>query len=133
MADSVARKSKEEIPVMKKTFGLLLFMVAMVVLAASPALAESAEAASSGGVSINYFTTIVSLASGSMLIAAIFIGFAQSKAIRTGLEGIARNPAAAGKILPTLVIGLAMMEALAIYVLVIALILLFSTPFVDLL
>ncbi len=122
---------------MKKILGLLLFMVALSALTAFPALAETAEAASSGASagsgSVNYFTTIVLLASGSMLLAAIFIGFAQSKAIRVGLEGIARNPAAAGKILPTLVIGLAMMEALAIYVLVIALILLFTAPFVDLL
>ncbi len=118
---------------MKKIFGLLLFMIALSALTAFPALAETAETASAGSGSISYFTTIVSLAAGSMMIAAVFIGFAQSKAIRTGLEGIARNPAAAGKILPTLVIGLAMMEALAIYVLVIALILLFTTPFVDML
>jgi F-type H+-transporting ATPase subunit c len=121
---------------MKKILGLLLFMAALSALTAFPAIAETAKAASTASASnpnINYFIIIVSLATGGMLCAAIFIGFAQSKTIRTGLEGIARNPAAAGKILPTLVIGLAMMEALAIYVLVISLILLFSTPFIDLL
>jgi F-type H+-transporting ATPase subunit c len=118
---------------MKKILGLLLFMAALSALTAFPALAETAKAASSGNENISYFITIVSLATGAMVLVAILIAFAQSKTIRVGLEGIARNPAAAGKILPTLVIGLAMMEALAIYVLVIALILLFSTPFVDLL
>ncbi len=125
----IAQKSKEGIPVMKKTFGFLLFMV---MLAASPALAESAGAASSGGGGIQYFTIVVILASCTMVVAAVVIGFVQSKALRTAVEGIARNPAAAGKILPTLLIGLAMMESLAIYVLVIALILLFATPFLDL-
>jgi F-type H+-transporting ATPase subunit c len=128
MTDSVARKSKEVIPVMKKTFGFLLFMA---LLAASPALASS-EAAASGGGGSQYYTIVVILASCTMVIATVFIGFAQSKALRTAVEGIARNPSASGKILPTLLIGLAMMESLAIYVLVIALILLFATPFLDL-
>ena len=104
----------------------------MVTLAASPALAESAGAASSGAGGSQYYTIVVILASCTMVIATVFIGFAQSKALRTAVEGIARNPSASGKILPTLLIGLAMMESLAIYVLVIALILLFATPFLDL-
>ena len=115
---------------MKKIFGFLLFMVT---LAASPALAESAAAASSGGGGgVQYYTIVVTLAAVTMVIATVFIGFAQSKALQTAVDGIARNPAASGKILPTLLIGLAMMESLAIYVLVIALILLFATPFLDL-
>ena len=114
---------------MKKIFGFLLFMAT---LAASPVMASAEAAAATGGGGVRYFTVVVILASCTMVIAAVFIGFAQSKALRTAVEGIARNPAASGKILPTLLIGLAMMESLAIYVLVIALILLFATPFLDL-
>ncbi|WP_461393316.1 ATP synthase F0 subunit C, partial [Deferrisoma sp.] len=37
------------------------------------------------------------------------------------LEGIARNPAASGKLVTPMIIGLAMIESLVIYALVIAL------------
>jgi F-type H+-transporting ATPase subunit c len=43
---------------------------------------------------------------------------------------MARNPGMAGKLMTTMLLGLAMMESLAIYALVIALILLFANPFV---
>ncbi|MFQ5466487.1 MAG: ATP synthase F0 subunit C [Thermodesulfobacteriota bacterium] len=78
-----------------------------------------------------------------MAIAALFIaagigmglgafgpGIGQGNAVRGAVEGIARNPGASGKILTTMLVGLAMMESLAIYALVIALILLFANPFV---
>ncbi|HCC69236.1 MAG TPA: ATP synthase F0 subunit C, partial [Nitrospiraceae bacterium] len=44
-------------------------------------------------------------------------------------EGIARNPGASGKIMTTLIIGLALIESLAIYTLVVVLIILFANPF----
>jgi F-type H+-transporting ATPase subunit c len=59
---------------------------------------------------------------------AIGCGFAQAKAIRAALDGIARQPEAAGKISGPLLIGLGFIESLAIYVLVIALILIFANP-----
>jgi F-type H+-transporting ATPase subunit c len=59
---------------------------------------------------------------------AIGCGFAQAKAIRSALEGIARQPEAAGKIQGPLLVGLGFIESLAIYVLVIALILIFANP-----
>ncbi|MCK4728611.1 MAG: ATP synthase F0 subunit C, partial [Desulfobacterales bacterium] len=43
-------------------------------------------------------------------------------------EGIARNPEASGKVTVTMLIGLALIEALAIYTLVIALILIYAHP-----
>jgi F-type H+-transporting ATPase subunit c len=56
---------------------------------------------------------------------------AQGKAIAAALEGIARQPSAAGRIQTTMIIGLAMIESLAIYVLLIALILFFANPFIK--
>ena len=52
---------------------------------------------------------------------AIGIGLLVSK----GLEAIGRNPEAAGKVQTNMVLGLAFAEAIAIYALVIALIILF--------
>lgn len=51
--------------------------------------------------------------------AAIFMGIA----VKTALESIARQPEASGKISSTLLIGLALVESIAIYSFVIALIL----------
>jgi F-type H+-transporting ATPase subunit c len=55
--------------------------------------------------------------------------FAQGRAITAALDGMARQPNAAGRIQTALIIGLAFIESLAIYVLLIALILLFANPF----
>ncbi|MFZ3073216.1 MAG: ATP synthase F0 subunit C [Thermodesulfobacteriota bacterium] len=49
----------------------------------------------------------------------------QGNAVKAACEGMARNPSVAGKIMTTMLLGLAIMESLAIYVLVVVLILLF--------
>lgn len=103
---------------------------AIVALSASPVLAETAEAASGGG-NASFFTAVAVAAAIGMAIAAAGTGLGQGNAIRGAVEGIARNPGASGKILSTLLIGLAMIESLAIYALVIALILLFANPFIQ--
>ncbi len=58
-------------------------------------------------------------------VAALGTGIGQGNAIKGAVEGISRNPSAAGKISSTMIIGLALIESLAIYALVVALILLF--------
>ena len=55
-----------------------------------------------------------------LAIAAAGCGLAQGKAVAAACEGIARNPQAAGNIRTTMIIGLALIEALVIYVLVAA-------------
>jgi F-type H+-transporting ATPase subunit c len=118
---------------MKKKFGFFLSTAAFSIFAAAPALAESAEASlSAGGGKIWFFVAIAIASAFGMAIAAAGTGLAQGNAVRGAVEGIARNPGASGKILSTLLIGLAMIESLAIYALVIALILLFANPFLKL-
>ncbi len=56
----------------------------------------------------------------SLAIAATGCGLAQGKAVVAACEGMARNPQAAGNIRTTMIIGLALIEALVIYVLVAA-------------
>nr|ACJ66834.1 ATP synthase F0 C subunit [uncultured bacterium pSY1435] len=53
---------------------------------------------------------------------------AEGKAVIAGLDAIARQPEAASSISRTLFVGLAMVESMAIYVLVITLVLLFANP-----
>ena len=60
--------------------------------------------------------------------AAAFCGIAQGLGLRAAVEGTARNPEASGKVMVTMVIGLAFIESLCIYALVIALILIFANP-----
>lgn len=61
----------------------------------------------------------------ALMLAAICGAFAQSKAIRTACDNIGRNPAAADSIRTVLIIGLALIESLVIYVLLIDLIVFF--------
>lgn len=61
-------------------------------------------------------------------IAAHGCGIGQGMAVRGAVEGIARNPDTSGKVTVTMLIGLAMIESLAIYALVIALILIYANP-----
>jgi F-type H+-transporting ATPase subunit c len=65
----------------------------------------------------------------ALAIAAAFGALGQGKAVSSAVEGIARNPGAAGDIRGSLILGLVLIESLVIYVLLIALILLFLAPF----
>ncbi len=62
---------------------------------------------------------------------AIMPAFAEGRALAAAMEAIARQPEAGGTISRTLFVGLAMIETMAIYCLVIALLLLFANPFVH--
>jgi F-type H+-transporting ATPase subunit c len=66
-----------------------------------------------------------------MAIGSFGTGLGQGIAIKSAVEGVARNPGASGKILTTMMIGLAMIESLAIYVFVVAMIILFANPFTE--
>ncbi|MFV0423437.1 ATP synthase F0 subunit C [Oleidesulfovibrio sp.] len=60
-----------------------------------------------------------------MAIAAAGCGIGQGMGLKAACEGTARNPEAGGKIMVTLILGLAFVESLAIYALVVNLMLLF--------
>ncbi len=64
-----------------------------------------------------------------MALAALGCGIGQGLGLKAACEGIARNPEASGKIQVALILGLAFIESLAIYALVINLIILFANPF----
>ncbi|WP_237056368.1 ATP synthase F0 subunit C [Microbulbifer sediminum] len=64
-------------------------------------------------------------------IGVLLPALAMGRAISSALEALARQPEAERSIMRTLFIGLAMIESLAIYVLVIALIILFRNPLLE--
>jgi F-type H+-transporting ATPase subunit c len=76
---------------------------------------------------------IVSSAAALLAIAIGVIGpaIAMGRAIAQALDALARQPELENSITRTLFIGLAMIESLAIYVLVIVLIVLFRNPLLE--
>jgi len=58
-------------------------------------------------------------------LAAFGVGLGMGEGLSGALNSIGRNPEASGKIMVALMVGLAMLESLAIYALVVSLILLF--------
>jgi F-type H+-transporting ATPase subunit c len=80
------------------------------------------------------FVVVVMVVAGlTVAVGSIGPAGAQGRAVASALDAIARQPDASDRISRTLFIGLAMIESLAIYCLVIALILLFANPLARLL
>jgi len=100
---------------------------AMFFVAAGSAWAAEGAAPAAGGLSIG----AVSIITGgfAMAIASAVAALAQGRAISAALDGIARQPNAAPRIQVAMIIGLALIESLAIYVLLIALTIFFVKPF----
>jgi F-type H+-transporting ATPase subunit c len=75
----------------------------------------------------NWVAVAVMIGSGLGIgIAAFGTGRGMGQAIAAACEGTARNPEASGKLTTTMIIGLALIESLCIYALVICLIMLFT-------
>lgn len=98
---------------------LLLIAINTVLL-----LSIASVAFAQDGVSIGFGITALGMTFG-IAIAAASCGLAQSIAIKAACDGISRNPDAADKISQSLILGLAFIESLAIYALLVDLILLF--------
>jgi F-type H+-transporting ATPase subunit c len=102
----------------------------MTVLATVALVAVSSAAFAAGAAPEVVSMTSLATALG-MALAAAGCGIGQGLGLKAACEGTARNPEASGKITVTMLIGLAMIESLAIYALVVNLILLFANPFLG--
>ena len=80
---------------------------------------------------MEFFAWCVIAAGIGMGLGSFGTGIGQGLAIQKAVEGVARNPGASGKIMTIMLIGLAMIESLAIYVFVVAMIILFANPFTE--
>jgi len=117
---------------MKKSLIYVLLAMVMVIVTAPFVFAAPEAAAAPGGV-VDYTKAIIigcSIIGAGLAIAFGTIG--TGNGMGAGLNGatnaVGRNPEAQGKILLTMMVGLAMIESLAIYALVIALIMLYANP-----
>ena len=68
-------------------------------------------------------------ASLAMAVGSIGPALAEGRAVAEALKSIAQQPDEAGPLTRTLFVGLAMIESIAIYCLVVAMILIFANPF----
>lgn len=105
---------------MRRTSKLYIALVtlgaaAIALLASSPAFAQGADAAIADR--DKWLGLGAALAIG---LSALGGGIGQGHAAGAALEGIARNPQASGKIFVPMIVGLALIESLVIYGLLIA-------------
>ncbi len=115
----------------------IITVIVMAVLLLTAGLALAQEGTAPAGTGLNagytiYFALSVLGAGLAIGLGACGTGVGMGSAVRGALEGAARNPDTYGRLLTTMMIGLAMIESLAIYALVIALILLYANPFKSL-
>jgi F-type H+-transporting ATPase subunit c len=111
---------------------LLLVLTTIAVVAAafaSPLHAQEAAAAGAASVRPEVVRWSIITAGFALAIAAAFGAVSQARGLSAAVEGIARNPSAAGEIRGNLILGLVLIESLVIYVLLISLILFFVAPF----
>ncbi len=92
----------------------------------------AAEAAAAGGES--YVKVLFAI--GAMLgaglsigIGAVGAGLGIGTACNGACQAVGRNPGVQGKIMMTMLVGMAMAESIAIYALVVSLVLIFANPF----
>ncbi len=110
---------------MKKTVSFILLALSLMLLLAPVVFAEeaatAAAAASPADAKLKYYG-IAALSCGIAIgVAAFGASIGQGMGLKGATEGIARNPGASGKITTTMIIGLAMIESLAIYALLVSL------------
>ena len=77
---------------------------------------------------MEFFVACAFAAGFGIAIAAFGCGLSQGMGLKAAVEGIARNPESSGKVTVTMLIGLAMIESLCIYALVVSLILIYAHP-----
>ena len=96
---------------------LMMALIALVAVSAfaQPAGTTTTTTTAAKGVNWSYVAAAFVLG-----IAAAFGALGQGKAIASSVEGIARNPSAGAAIRGAMIIGLALIESLVIYALVIA-------------
>ncbi len=112
---------------MRKFFAYGAFVAAMVALSATVALAAGdapgADYNKALVIAICVFTAGMTMAAGT-----IATGLAMGNGLNGATTAVGRNPEAQGKIMLVMMVGLAMIESLAIYALVIALVILYANP-----
>lgn len=113
---------------MKKATAIMILVFGLMLIASAAFAAEGAEPTADAA-KMSFYATVALASAVGIGIAALGTGIGMGLGIGRAVEGIARNPEASGKIMTTMIVGLALIESLAIYTLVVVLILLYAKPF----
>ena len=101
----------------KKLTFVLTFLGQLLITAVAVAAEGAASTSTDGG-------SMVAIGAGiAMGLAALGGTLGQGKAAAAALEGVARNPGAAGKVTTPMILGLALIESLVLFAFVIAIML----------
>ena len=104
----------------KRTAAILLVAIVFVMVFATASMAQEEEEEPLG----SDVKSFIALACGLSIAVAVLGGaLGQGRASAAALEGIARNPGASSKIFSPMILGLALIESLVIYALIISFIL----------
>jgi F-type H+-transporting ATPase subunit c len=96
-----------------------MWMLALLVVASPMIFAQAADPADTSAIAQAHAQWKAIAACFSMAIASGMCGLAQAKAVAASAEGMARNPGAAAPIRFALLLGLVLIESLALYTLVV--------------
>jgi F-type H+-transporting ATPase subunit c len=116
---------------MNRMVGVILLSVVILSLTASHAWAAESEGTGMSD-KVFFFSVVAASTAFAMAIASGLCGLAQARAIANAMDSIARQPTSFKDIQMLLIIGLALIESLALYTLVVALILIYASPFTAL-
>ena len=113
-------------------FFVLMILTATLAFAQAPVAGGPAKTKLLAAEYVPFFVAVALAAAFSMGIGSLGTGIGMGNAIKGAVDGVSRNPDTFGRILTTMMIGLAMIESLAIYALIVALVLIFANPFLPL-
>ena len=99
-----------------KKLNILLFAAAGILLSAMPALAQAEPAAAAAGNNPGLKSIAVGI---GFAIAVLGGALGQSRIGAAACEGAARNPGAAGRIQTMMILGLALIESLVLFALLV--------------
>jgi ATP synthase F0 subunit c len=107
---------------------LYVLIVALILLFADPLAARLTEAAARGPLAVGVLIASAAVAAVAVTVGTALSSLGQGRVTGAALNAIAEQPAAREQISTTLFISLALLESLALYALIVALILLFANP-----
>lgn len=112
---------------------LSLLTTIAVVLLSSPVVFAAEAVPSEGGIYIKVIFAVGAMLGAGLAIGlgAIGAGAGIGHAASGACEAVGRNPGVQGKVMMTMLVGMAMAESVAIYALVVSLVLLYANPYMS--
>ena len=114
----------------KSLKGITIFMISAGLLLITAAIAVAAEASPDTIINNKAMMVMYSIIGAAIVmgLGTLGPGLGMGNATSGALGAVGRNPDAHGKIMLTMLVGLAMIESIAIYALVIALVIIYANP-----